>query len=65
MQGRGLKLKRCVFDCSLLLVAPHAGAWIETPFFHHQIISALVDPPAGACFEFFYLLNNLWHFAAG
>ena len=31
MRGRGLKLNNEYLPCQILYVAPHAGAWIETP----------------------------------
>jgi len=36
MQARGLKLQTHLADMVLRLVAPHAGAWIETMFESEQ-----------------------------
>ena len=40
-----------------LIVAPHAGAWIETRYWDHRLWGQLVAPHAGAWIETIRLLR--------
>ena len=50
-RGRGLKQVREVPPHLVLHVAPHAGAWIETPRRYRQGRGQQVAPHAGAWIE--------------
>jgi hypothetical protein len=50
-QGRGLKRRSRGPACPPAVVAPHAGAWIETRFSRHPYFSDHVAPHAGAWIE--------------
>jgi len=50
-RGRGLKLIKCLLTCNLNIVAPHAGAWIETSRLARAELFANVAPHAGAWIE--------------
>jgi len=47
MRGRGLKLKEMLSTTTACIVAPHAGAWIETPPPNDQNRKSLSRPPCG------------------
>ncbi len=51
MRGRGLKLITNVNGVVLPVVAPHAGAWIETKTAYSGLHSPMVAPHAGAWIE--------------
>ena len=51
MRGRGLKLARVTTFAHADIVAPHAGAWIETLFSNYDCRSGPVAPHAGAWIE--------------
>ena len=51
MQGRGLKLELVEFRQQHPVVAPYAGAWIETSARSANILNACVAPYAGAWIE--------------
>jgi len=51
MRGRGLKLQPFVVSVFLILVAPHAGAWIETCGVICSSYPVRVAPHAGAWIE--------------
>jgi len=53
MQVRGLKLCRFSVGTIRHLVAPHAGAWIETFCFVDSFAQVRVAPHAGAWIETF------------
>ena len=53
MRVRGLKLYRLVDKPAILVVAPHAGAWIETIGQHLSLLKRYVAPHAGAWIETF------------
>ena len=48
---RGLKLQTMIFLFSIRLVAPHAGAWIETFYDVESSSGKTVAPHAGAWIE--------------
>ncbi len=50
MRGRGLKPNKRLY-CGIDLVAPHAGAWIETGHNHKARHHTMVAPHAGAWIE--------------
>ena len=59
---RGLKLICTAQDIILFLVAPRAGAWIETPVPYVVICTAQVAPRAGAWIETsLFLLSDLYY----
>ena len=50
--ARGRGLKHLLVGCCLVhLVAPRAGAWIETLLWHHAALASGVAPRAGAWIE--------------
>jgi len=51
MRGRGLKLELTGAEDTKRLVAPHAGAWIETTWHKHSGTQFRVAPHAGAWIE--------------
>ena len=51
MRARGLKLKISFLFQDFILVAPHAGAWVETAFEDKLICYNKVAPHAGAWVE--------------
>ncbi len=50
-RGRGLKQPENACRCIRGLVAPHAGAWVETALISARQPGALVAPHAGAWVE--------------
>ena len=59
MRERGLKPPYFINYVYTSLVAPHAGAWIETFLITSTIYKNGVAPHAGAWIETFYLLSWL------
>ena len=57
MRARGLKLQRGLVVEFRQLVAPHAGAWIETTVVKVAYFGVLVAPHAGAWIE---TMNTSW-----
>ncbi len=51
MRGRGLKQQKNIKNNHYVLVAPHAGAWIETRSKLVRMIIDEVAPHAGAWIE--------------
>jgi len=50
-RARGLKLAASSSLAASVLVAPHAGAWIETLVFSEHLTRSSVAPHAGAWIE--------------
>jgi len=59
MRARGLKHEINLRDVRQVRVAPHAGAWIETPSAPSLFPTRLVAPHAGAWIETQMCLMNL------
>ncbi len=55
MRGRGLKQISLTNGGGGMEVAPHAGAWIETPIQAEDFIFEAVAPHAGAWIETIFL----------
>ena len=51
MRARGLKLRSLRPEYASCIVAPHAGAWVETLYDHNYKGDYLVAPHAGAWVE--------------
>ena len=51
MWVRGLKRLSVTLILTLILVAPHVGAWIETQIFDNSYIKLTVAPHVGAWIE--------------
>ena len=51
VRGRGLKRGVTLLAVEYLMVAPRAGAWIETSDIHDAIQEFIVAPRAGAWIE--------------
>ena len=58
MRVRGLKQFQTLFSKRQIIVAPHAGAWIETIVSFNSLPLANVAPHAGAWIETFNALIN-------
>ena len=58
MRARGLKLILSPYQIPTLLVAPHAGAWVETSYVSKYVTKDVVAPHAGAWVE----TQNAWLF---
>jgi len=59
-RGRGLKRGETCFANSFPVVAPHAGAWIETVPRRHSTCTATVAPHAGAWIETHGGMDRSW-----
>ena len=59
MRARGLKQKDLEDHGGEYIVAPHAGAWIETSLFAVLIVATIVAPHAGAWIETMKRINEI------